>query len=84
MAQATGAFNMLLNPVVLGVGALVGVLVIAAHSTFAAREELASYGETIEKISKQTGLSTDDVRSLGLRRRRSASRRRAHPKRSPT
>ncbi|GGD63471.1 tail fiber domain-containing protein [Caballeronia grimmiae] len=66
MAEATGAFNMLLNPVVLGVGAFVGVLAIAAHSTFAAREELATYGETVEKISKQTGLSTDDVQKFGF------------------
>ncbi|MDR5881124.1 phage tail tape measure protein [Caballeronia sp. LZ032] len=66
MAEATGAFNMLLNPVVLGVGAFVGVLAIAAHSTFAAREQLAAYGETVEKISKQTGLSTDDVQKFGF------------------
>ncbi|WP_322070987.1 phage tail tape measure protein [Paraburkholderia bannensis] len=66
MAEATGAFNMLLNPVVLGVGALVGVLAIAAHSTFSAREQLATYGETVEKISKQTGVSTDDVQKFGF------------------
>ncbi|MEK6386830.1 MAG: phage tail tape measure protein [Paraburkholderia tropica] len=66
MAEATGAFNMLLNPVVLGVGALVGVFAIAAHATFSAREQLATYGESVEKISKQTGLSTDDVQKFGF------------------
>jgi lambda family phage tail tape measure protein len=66
MAERTGAFTAILQPAVLAVGAFVGVLAIAAHSTFAAREELASYGETVEKISKQTGLSTDDVQKFGF------------------
>ncbi|MFM2465145.1 phage tail tape measure protein [Paraburkholderia sp. RL17-368-BIF-A] len=66
MAERTGAFTALLQPAVLATGAFVGVLAIAAHATLAAGEQLATYGETIEKISKQTGLSTDDVQKFGF------------------
>ncbi|WP_438391076.1 phage tail tape measure protein [Caballeronia sp. DA-9] len=66
LAERTGAFTTLLQPAVLGVGAFIGVLALAAHATFSAREELATYGETVEKISRQTGLSTDDVQKFGF------------------
>lgn len=66
MAERTGAFTALLQPAVLATGAFIGVLALAAHATLAARDELASYGETVEKISKQAGLSTDDVQRFGF------------------
>lgn len=66
LAERTGAFTTLLQPAVLGTGALIGVLALAAHATIGAAEELGAYGETVEKISKQTGLSTDDVQRFGF------------------
>ncbi|WP_153076863.1 phage tail tape measure protein [Paraburkholderia bonniea] len=66
MAERTGAFASLLNPAVLAAGAFAGVLAMAAHATFAAREALASYGETVETVSRQTGISTDGVQRFGF------------------
>lgn len=66
LAERTGAFTTLLQPAVLATGAFVAVFAVAAHAVLAAREELADYGETVEKISKTTGLSTDDVQKFGF------------------
>ncbi|WP_213305947.1 phage tail tape measure protein [Paraburkholderia sacchari] len=66
LAQQTGAAAALFNPLVLGIGAAAAVLGIAVHSTLAARDELAAYGDTVNRVSKETGLSTDEVQRWGF------------------
>lgn len=80
LANQTGAISMLLNPVVIGIGALVAAAALSIEIVHKAAGELEGYAETIQKLSQQTGQSTKDIqewsyatKSVGLDAKDSAS-----------
>jgi lambda family phage tail tape measure protein len=66
LAERTDAMSLIFNKTALTAGAFVGILIGAVSTTVHAAEALAEYGETIEKISRSTGLSTDSIQSFGF------------------
>ncbi|AOY98774.1 hypothetical protein BKK81_05375 [Cupriavidus sp. USMAHM13] len=61
LAQRTGAMGLIFNKTALSIGAAAGVIALTAETALHAREQLAEYGDTISKLSQQTGISTDAV-----------------------
>ncbi|MBN3789709.1 phage tail tape measure protein [Burkholderia sp. Ac-20353] len=61
LGERTDAMSMIMNKSVLSIGAVVGVVAMAASITYKAAEAMGKYGDEIDKISKRTGASTDAV-----------------------
>lgn len=61
LGERTDALSVLMNKTALSIGAVVGVIAMAASITFHARDAIAEYGEQIENLSKKTGISTDSI-----------------------
>ncbi|QTD91756.1 phage tail tape measure C-terminal domain-containing protein [Burkholderia anthina] len=66
LAEQADAMSLIFNKTALTIGAFVGVLALAAITTFHAAESLAEYGESVEKVAKSTGLSTDSIQQFGF------------------
>jgi lambda family phage tail tape measure protein len=66
LAEQTNATSLIFNKTALTIGAFVGVAALAVSTTIHAAEALAEYGESIEKIAKSTGLSTDGIQKFGF------------------
>ncbi|KVX44173.1 hypothetical protein WL05_22890 [Burkholderia ubonensis] len=61
LGERTDAMSLIMNKSVLSVGALVGVVAMAASITYKAAEAMGQYGDEIERISRKTGASTDAI-----------------------
>ncbi|MDN7993088.1 phage tail tape measure protein [Burkholderia orbicola] len=61
LGERTDAMSLIMNKSVLSVGAMVGVVAMAAGATYKAAEAMGAYGEEIDKIAKRSGASTDTV-----------------------
>lgn len=61
LGERTDALSMLMNKTALSIGAVVGVLALAAHAVVKAGEELAVYGDQVEQLHQKTGLTTDSI-----------------------
>lgn len=66
LAEQTDATSLIFNKTALTIGAFIGVIAIAVTTTIHAAEALAEYGESVEKIAKSTGLSTDSIQQFGF------------------
>lgn len=66
LAERTDAMSLIFNKTALTAGAFVALLAGSVEITLHAAEALAEYGESIEKISKTTGLSTDSIQSFSF------------------
>ncbi|KVR04719.1 hypothetical protein WK09_28975 [Burkholderia ubonensis] len=61
LGERTDAMSLIMNKSVLSVGALVGVVAMAAGITYKAAEAMGEYGDEVEKLSRKTGESTDAI-----------------------
>ncbi len=61
LGERTGGLSKLFNKTALSIAAFVAVNAVAIEKTVHAAEVLAEYGDTVERVSKITGLSTDTV-----------------------
>ena len=66
LAERSNAMGLIFNKTALSIGAFTAVLGISAELTVKAAEALAEYGESIEKIAKTTGLSTNSIQTFGF------------------
>lgn len=61
LAQRANAMSLIFNKTTLTIAAFVAVVGIATHAAISAAEQMAAYGDQVEKLSQKTGLSTTSI-----------------------
>ncbi|MFM0000197.1 phage tail tape measure C-terminal domain-containing protein [Paraburkholderia dipogonis] len=61
LANQANAMSLILNPVALGIGAVVGTAALSAEVVHKAAEQMETYADTVQKLSQQTGQSTKQI-----------------------
>ena len=61
LGERTGGLSKIFNKTALSIAAFVAVNALAIEKTVHAAEVLAEYGETVERVSRVTGMNTDAV-----------------------
>ncbi|KOR22820.1 phage tail tape measure protein [Burkholderia cenocepacia] len=61
LGERTDAMSLIMNKGTLSVGALVGVVTMAIHTTYEAAKAMGEYGDEVEKVARRTGMSTDSI-----------------------
>ncbi len=61
LAQRTGAMSLLFNPATLAVGGFAAACAASVAVVHNAASALEEYGQTVQRISQQTGQSTDEI-----------------------
>ncbi|MBR8344649.1 phage tail tape measure protein [Burkholderia ambifaria] len=61
LGERTDAMSLIMNKGTLSIGALVGVVTMAIHTTYEAAKAMGEYGDEVEKVARRTGMSTDAI-----------------------
>ncbi|WP_233343632.1 phage tail tape measure protein [Burkholderia cepacia] len=61
LGERTDAMSLIMNKGTLSIGALVGVVTMAIHTTYEAAKAMGEYGDEVEKVARRTGMSTESI-----------------------